>query len=94
MGAIRSEEEGMCKWKSVSGLWESSPKVRKESMRKQMNNVSIINGSKNSTSEKEFIMSGQEVAAEWWEWVLGLEMVQRSDKDLDIKGQGALTSHQ
>ena len=29
------------------------------------------------------------VAVERWGWVLGLKMVWRSDKDLDIKGQGA-----
>ena len=91
MEDVRSEEEGVCKWQGVSGPQKSSLRVRRNvSMGKWMSNVNTINRAKDRRSKKGFVMSRAEFVVGGWGQALGLRMIRKSDKDLDIKGQRVL----
>ena len=59
-------------------------------MGKWMSNINTINRAKDRGSKKGFITSHAEFVVGRWGRALGLRMIRKSDKDLDIKGQGVL----
>ena len=63
-------------------------------MGKWMSNINTINRAKDRGSKKGFATSRAEFVVGRWGQALGLRMIRKNDKDLDMKGLRVIVSNQ